>query len=78
MDNARKRNQIYPASVQFVIKRWLRSAEKSRFGTGPTKDVAPVILGGKTKPNGTALGKESFPKTGRSESITTLIVERNI
>ena len=65
MGNTKKLNPTFQASVRLAIIRWLQSAEKSRFGTGLTKDAAPVTLGGKTKPNGTALEKNSFPSTGR-------------
>ena len=76
MGNAKKRSPIYPESVQLAIKRRLRSAEESRFGIGPIEDVAAVISGGKTKPNGTARGRGIFPKAGR-RLFTEPILERS-
>ena len=37
MDNAKKLSPIFQASVRLANTRWLQSAEKSGFGTGPTK-----------------------------------------
>ena len=74
MGNTKKLSPTFRASVRLAVIRWLQSAEKSGFGIGLTKDVATVTLGGKTKPNGTALGKDCFPTTGRRLSKKTKTV----
>jgi hypothetical protein len=65
MDNAKKLSPIFQASVRFAITQWWLSVEKSGFGTGLTTEDVTAILGGSPKQNGTALGKDSFPSTGR-------------
>ena len=65
MGNAKKLSPIFQASVRLAITRWLPSAEKSRFGIGLTREDASATLGGRTKQNGTAAGKDIFPSTGR-------------
>ena len=65
MGNAKKLSPIFQASVRLAITRWLPSAAKSRFGIGLTREDASATLGGRTKQNGTALGKTSFPMNGR-------------
>ena len=69
MGNAKKLSPIFQASVRLAITRWLPSAEKSRFGIGLTREDASATLGERTKQNGIAGGKDSFPSTGRRLSI---------
>ena len=68
MDNAKKLSPISWVSVRVAENRWSQGAEKSGFGTGPTKGVAFAIRGGKTKRSGTALGKTNFQLIGRKSS----------
>jgi len=70
MDNAKKVSPTFQASVRLAAIRSLQSAEKSGFGIGLTKESACVTLGGRTKPDGTALGRDSFPASGRKLSTT--------
>jgi hypothetical protein len=68
MDNAKKLSPMFQVSVLGAEDPRLQSAEKSAFGIGPTKGVFFAILGGRMKPNGTAIGKTSFPLTGKRSS----------
>jgi len=46
----------------------VQGAEKSGFDTGLTRGIDFAIRGGRTKRNGIALGKTSFPLIGKSLS----------